>query len=176
MNRVTPIALALWLAAAGAIAAPLAEEAPGRSCDALAAFDDRPDLRRPVRLGDLDAPAAIAACSAALAGADGRPRHRLGLARGLIKAGRTREAVVQLAIAGKEGHAPSLFVLGQLYHAGRGVERDHGEAHALYVRAFTGGYPKAAVGILMLYEDPASLLYDPAKAAATRAALSPTTD
>lgn len=168
--RVGSVVLALC-AAAGAVAAPApGDAAAGASCDRLAAFNDGRAPTAPVKLRDIDAPAAISACGAAADRPGAAPRHHFQLARALLKADRPAEAraAIEEAIA-RAGHYPAAtYVLGQLYHTGTGVAADTDRAHALYNRAYAAGYTDAAVGLIMLYEDPASGHYDPEAAASTR--------
>ncbi len=143
-------------------------------CDRLAASNDGSAEAPPVRLAEMDAPAALRACRSALASADAAPRHHLQIARALIKLGRHGEARAHLVTAAAQDNAAALYVLGQLHHTGRGVpETDKARAFALYRAALEKGYREAALGLLILYEDPASPHYDPLRAEATRLLLAP---
>lgn len=170
MTRFVPASLlAAALAASGAAAAPTGgDSAAGASCDRLAAFNDGTADAPPVRLAEMNAEAAASACRAALGGAAPAPRHHLQLARALIKLGRVDEARRQLARAMERDHASAYYVLGQLHHAGHGVAEDKDRAYALYRKALSGGYREAALGLLMLFEDPESGYFDPVRAEAAR--------
>lgn len=163
------LSLSLAARAAPAHAAPgMDDRAAGASCDRLAAFNDGRAPTPPVPQREIDAPAAISACEAAVESPDARPRHRFQLARALLKAGRMRAARAALDRAIADDYPAAFFVMGQLFHGGHGVETDPHRAHALYSEAYARGYTGAAVGLILLYEDPASPLHDPSAAAATR--------
>ncbi len=164
------IAIAMATASAtGASAAPTAvETAAGASCDRLAAYNDGTADAPPVRLSDMNAAAAASACRAAIESPGSAPRHHLQLARALIKLGRMEEARGQLTAAIERNHASAFYVLGQLHHAGRGVAEDKDMAYRLYRKALSGGYREAALGLMMLFEDPASGYFDPVRAEAAR--------
>jgi len=172
----TPIAfiLTLVIAVLACGAAPasqgVGDRAAGQSCDRLAAFNDGRAPMPAVRLHNLDANAAISACSAALDTAEARPRHHLQLARALIKADRASDARrhLEAAIAWEGAYPAASFVLAQLFHTGRGVDANTERAYTLYSRAYEGGYADAAIGLLMLYEDPASGYFDPDAARSAR--------
>ena len=163
------LAPALAMAAAPATAAPSGTDAAaGASCDRLAAYNDGTAAAPPVRLSEMNAEAAASACRAALDGAAPAPRHHLQLARALIKLGQLDEARRQLVIAIELDHPSAYYVLGQLHHAGHGVAEDKDEAYRLYRKALSGGCREAALGLVMLFEDPESGYFDPVRAEAAR--------
>lgn len=165
---VAALLLVTALAAPAGAAPAGADTAAGRSCDRLAAFNDGRAETPPVPLRALDAPAAVSACRAALAGPGARPRFHLQLARALLKQRRLAEARRHLSVAVMQEVPAAAFVLGQLHHTGTGVARDEDRAMTLYRRSLKAGYLPAAFGMLMLYEDPASRHYDPETAEETR--------
>jgi TPR repeat protein len=169
---VPPLLTSLVLLAAPAAAAPAATDAAAaESCDRLAAFDDGSAGAPPVPFREIEARPALSACRAAVTGSAPAPRHHLQLARALLRLDRPAEALRHLRIAAKSAHAPAWFVLGQLYHSGTGVAEDKDRAFRLYRRSLEGGYAGAAVGLILLHEDPASGHYDPARARAARRVL-----
>ncbi|GMG81419.1 hypothetical protein LNKW23_06320 [Paralimibaculum aggregatum] len=169
MTALAPALLAAILAAGPAAALPAGQDSdPGASCDRLAATNDGSAPVPPVKLAELNAPAAASACRAAIRSSGARPRHHLQLARALLKLGQYDEARAHLVTAAARGNAAAYYILGQLHHTGTGVDRDTARAHALYLRALEAGYREAAFGLLALYRDPGSGLYDPEEAEAAR--------
>jgi len=165
------LSLAVGAGANTAIAAATgADASAGPSCDRLAAFNDGRAPSAPVKLSQMDGPAALSACRAAAAAKDAPPRHHFQLARALIKTGRPEAARKALERAILEGgdYPAAAFVLGQLFHTGTGVTENPDRAHELYSEAYAGGYTTAVIGLLMLYEDPASGYFDPQAAASAR--------
>ncbi len=161
--------LASALAPAEARARPLGlDPDPGALCDRLAATNDGTAKVPPVKLKEMNAPAAEAACRAAIEAPGRAPRHHLQLARALLKLGEIDRARGHLTTAAAGGNAAALYILGQLHHTGTGVDQDKGRAYELYRKALRQGYREAAIGLLVLFEDPGSPHFDPVGAEAAR--------
>ncbi|QTL03273.1 SEL1-like repeat protein [Aquabacter sp. L1I39] len=115
------------------------------SCDLLAAHPDdgsRPPGVLGVPFNKVDAPAAIAACRAALNEAPGDPRLTFQLGRALqISATDLHEAATLYAAAAEAGHVVamrnlgSLYRYGSLYRDGTSIDRDYGKARSWYEKA-----------------------------------------
>lgn len=99
------------------------------ACDRLAAHSHDTDAVAPgVNYADLEAPATIEACTAAIREQPDVPRFKAQLGRGLYKAGRYTEALRLLQEASREGNALSMAFLGIMYMQGSGVEKNLAES------------------------------------------------
>lgn len=94
-------------------------------CDLLASHPDDPDRIGPgIPEGEVDLPAAIEACSAAVAADPDNPRLRYQLARAYGYSGMGEKAMPHRMAAIEAGYPQSLFVVGYLYVHGRTIEQD----------------------------------------------------
>jgi TPR repeat protein len=103
---------------------------PENECDRLAAHPDDPGrVGGGIRFGDINAPAAIAACESAAAAHPGALRFEYQLGRALDKADRYKEALGSYRKAADRGYAAAQYALGHCYHFGlSGVQKDPLEA------------------------------------------------
>ncbi|WP_407529485.1 caspase family protein [Methylobacterium oryzisoli] len=113
-----------------------------KRCDALAAGTDDPD-RPPevagVKLGRIEAAAAIEACRTASAAHPKLRRLSYQLGRAYDRADRYKEAFAAYSQAAKDGSISAMNNLATLYENGQGVKRQQGEALRLYRQAGEGG-------------------------------------
>ncbi|MEE7455563.1 peptidase C14 [Methylorubrum populi] len=113
-----------------------------KRCDELAAGTDDPD--RPngvsgVKLGRIEASAAIEACRGASAAYPQLRRLAYQLGRAYDRADRSKEAFSAYDRAAKAGSVSAMNNLATLYENGQGVKRAQGEAFRLYRQAGEGG-------------------------------------
>ena len=113
-----------------------------KRCDELAAGTDDPD--RPaaikgVKLGRIEASAAVEACRAASAAYPKLRRLAYQLGRAHDKADRYREAFAAYDQAARQGSVSAMNNLATLYENGQGVKRSQAEAFRLYKQAGEGG-------------------------------------
>ena len=159
------LALALSLALATATGA--AEGDAAARCDALAASIYDPDMPpgSGVPFGEIDAAAAIAACTEALASAPDDARLRFQLGRALDQSGDTEAAIAAYEAAEAGGSLLASSALGSLYDHGNGVPIDAGKAVAYYRKAADGGLPLGLSNLGSMYENGVGVPQDFAKAA-----------
>ena len=113
-----------------------------KRCDELAAGTDDPD--RPngvsgVKLGRIEASAAIEACRGASAAYPQLRRLAYQLGRAYDRADRSKEAFSAYDRAAKAGSVSAMNNLATLYENGQGVKRAQAEAFRLYRQAGEGG-------------------------------------
>lgn len=159
--------LAVLLAALACLAAGPAAAASDAAaeCRRLAAYGHDPAHRgRPVAAEALDAEAARAACTRAVAGDPGDAALRFHLARAHWRLGEAETAWLLLEGAADAGHAGAYYVIGRLFHDGAHVRRDHAAALLHYLEAARRGASAGVAGALAIYADPGSPSHDPAKA------------
>lgn len=113
-----------------------------KRCDELAAGTDDPD--RPngvagVKLGRIEASAAIEACRGASAAYPQLRRLAYQLGRAYDRADRSKEAFSAYDRAAKAGSVSAMNNLATLYENGQGVRRQQAEALRLYRQAGEGG-------------------------------------
>lgn len=105
------------------------------ACDELTAHGRDPGhIGPPVSRADMDKPAAIAACEAAVAADPENPRLNYQLGRAYGYSGRGDEAMPYRLKAVEQDYPQSLFVIGYLYLLGQTIEQDACEARALWLR------------------------------------------
>lgn len=105
-------------------------------CDRLAAHGRDPGAVAPaVSRGDMDKPAAIAACTAAVAADPDNPRLNYQLGRAYGYSGRGEEAMPYRLKAVAQDYPQSLFVIGYLHLLGQTIEQDACRARDLWLRA-----------------------------------------
>jgi TPR repeat protein len=161
---IASISLVLTVAS---VSAALAQQTPGAqlaapnadACDRLAAspYDEaRANGIQDVPFEQVDAPAAIEACRAALANRPDDVRMSFQLARALQKDGGAEaltEAVHLYRFAADQGHVVAQYNLGVFYANGRGgVPKNDEEAARLYKLAADQGVSIAQVDLGHLYE------------------------
>jgi hypothetical protein len=117
-------------------------------CDRLAAHPSDPDRVAPgVAQNDVDLPAAIAACQAAVAADPANGRLNYQLARSLGYAGRGKEAAPYRAAAVKADYPQALFVVGFIHLFGlNDAEKDACKAGDLIRRSALKGRQAGLVG------------------------------
>jgi TPR repeat protein len=144
-----------------------AQSAAALRCDELAAsrYDPATPAGKGVAFNQLDADAAIAACTAALETTPDDAKLRFQLGRALDKAGRGPEAVAAFEAAAAGGSSLALSGLGTLYDGGYGVPEDAAKALRYYQEAADAGLPLAMVNLGALYEGGRGVPQDYAKAA-----------
>ncbi len=121
-------------------------------CDRLAASPYDPARIAPgVAFAALDAPAAVAACRAALAAAPDTPRLAFQLGRALIKAGEGMAGLEQYRLAAEGGYLAALHNIGALYAEGQVVPRDLGQAMRWYLLAAEHGFPPSQFSLGLAY-------------------------
>jgi tetratricopeptide (TPR) repeat protein len=111
-------------------------------CDTLAAGGFDPDKPREVRrvcLGQMDARAAITACTAAARASPNERRFHYQLGRAQDAAGQYAEALASYRRAVDLGSAAAINNLGTLHENGEGVPKSLPEAEKLYRRAAEAG-------------------------------------
>lgn len=113
-----------------------------KRCDELAAGTDDPD--RPngvsgVKLGRIEASAAIEACRGASAAYPQLRRLAYQLGRAYDRADRSKEAFSAYDRAAKAGSVSAMNNLATLYENGQGVKRAQADAFRLYRQAGEGG-------------------------------------
>jgi len=69
----------------------------------------------------------------------------------LVREGKWSRAMGEFEKLVKEGHAPSMFSLGLIYHLGRGVPRDLEKAYNLYKQSALGGHAPGVNNLGMMY-------------------------
>jgi len=69
----------------------------------------------------------------------------------LVRASKYSEALSEFKVLAAEGHAPSQFSIGLIYHLGRGVKADPESAYMWYKKAAVKEYPPAMNNIGMMY-------------------------
>lgn len=72
-------------------------------------------------------------------------------ARALLDEGAYGEAIARLKPAARQGDAAALFLLGEIYRKGQGVEPDPGRALRLYRGAEAAGHAAASAAIGLMY-------------------------
>ncbi|KQP70794.1 caspase family protein [Methylobacterium sp. Leaf112] len=113
-----------------------------KRCDDLAAGTDDPDRPKGVtgvKLGRIEASAAIEACRAAAASYPTLRRLAYQLGRAYDKSDRYKEAFAAYDGAAKAGSVSAMNNLATLYENGQGVKRAQAEAFRLYRQAGEGG-------------------------------------
>ena len=126
------------------------EEAPVRQCERLATHPrDATANTAGVEFAALmrDAPAAVAACQAAVDAFPEVPHLVALLARAKAAAGEAEAAVALYRRAAAAGDLRAMVSLGLLHEAGDGVTRDLDAAIRLYEQAAEGGSPDAAINL-----------------------------
>ena len=126
------------------------EEAPLRQCERLATHPrDATANTAGVEFAALmrDAPAAVAACQAAVDAFPEVPHLVALLARAKAAAGEAEAAVALYRRAAAAGDLRAMVSLGLLHEAGDGVTRDLDAAIRLYEQAAEGGSPDAAINL-----------------------------
>lgn len=105
-------------------------------CDLLAAHGRDPGAVAPAVSRDaMDPPAAIEACTAAVAADPDNPRLNYQLGRAYGYAGRGEEAMPYRLKAVAQDYPQSLFVIGYLHLLGQTIEQDRCRARDLWVRS-----------------------------------------
>lgn len=126
----------------------------GATCDQLAASPFDPSVPQGEGVGffDIDAPAAIAACEAAVKAdpSDLKRVYQLGRANDVAE--NFPQAIEFYTKAADAGYAPALNALGALYDGGYGVEDDPVEAARYYTLAADAGLTLAMENLAKLYE------------------------
>jgi hypothetical protein len=109
-------------------------------CDRLAADPKDPErTSEGVELDNIDAAAAIDACTKALEQVPNQPRIQYQLGRALRNGDRQDEAFEQILSAAEKGYVRAQSETGRLYGAGKGVTRDQRLALDWYERAANQG-------------------------------------
>jgi TPR repeat protein len=101
----------------------------------------------------VDADAAIAACTNAVAANPDDAKLRFQLARSYDVAERYDRAIAEYRAAADQGYAQALSSLGALYDGGYGVNADPAEAARLYEQAAADGVVSAMENLAKLHED-----------------------
>lgn len=102
---------------------------------------------------EIDIPAAVDACRAAVARFPEQPRFRYQLGRALEESGDHGEAARYYASAARDGYLLAITSLAGLYMHGRGVEQDGDLAISLYHEAAEAGELYAANALGIRYRD-----------------------
>lgn len=125
------------------------------TCDQLASSPLDPAVPdgTGVQFGDIDANAAIAACTSAVAANPDNARLRFQLARSYDVAEQFDKAIAEYRAAADQGYALALSSLGSLYEGGYGLDADPAEAARLYEQAAADGVVVAMENLAKLYED-----------------------
>jgi len=125
----------------------LAEDTAVHACDRLAAHPQDPDKVTPgVSTSDVDRPAAIAACRAAVAEDPKTVRYTYQLARVLFYDGQAEEATQLMAQAAEAGYRQAQFVMGAFITNGRPyVSDDLCDAEQWWAKAAKAGRQAAKV-------------------------------
>ncbi|MRI53896.1 peptidase C14 [Methylobacterium sp. DB1607] len=143
-----------------------------KRCDELAAGTDDPDRPKGVpgvKLGRIEASAAIEACRGASAAYPQLRRLAYQLGRAYDRADRSKEAFASYDRAAKAGSVSAMNNLAALYENGQGVKRGQAEAYRLYRQAgeagnvvalanaarmleYGNGVPKDEAGAVALYK------------------------
>jgi len=133
-------------------------------CDRLAASPHDPARTAPgVPFAALDAPAALAACQAALAAAPGEPRLAFQLGRAQAKGGDFAAARASYTTAAEGGHLAALHNLAALFAEGQGVERNLATALRLYLLAAERGFAPSQFQLGLAYLAGQGIVADRAK-------------
>lgn len=104
-------------------------------CDRLAAHGRDPGhVATPVSQADMDKPAAIEACTAAVAADPDNPRLNYQLGRAYGYSGMGEEAMPYRLKALEQDYPQSLFVIGYLYLLGLTIDQDVCKAYELWLR------------------------------------------
>lgn len=137
------------------------------ACDKAAADRRDPSWEGAAPASGLDAasaPAAIAACSKAIATPDPPGRSYYQLARAYLMNGQEALAMAQLQKAASLLYPAAMFELGNRYAAGRGVPKDAMKALGYYYKT-VGVYPAAYSKVAWMYANGIGASRDYRKAA-----------
>lgn len=117
------------------LAPPVAlAETAGEQCDRLAGHSldtTKPANVKSVKYDDIDAEAAIKACSEAVSSHPDVPRYRAQYGRALNKAGKLDQALAEYEAARKAGHWAANIYMGDMYFNGDFGSVDYEKAFAL---------------------------------------------
>jgi TPR repeat protein len=160
-----------WLAvhASGTAPAvtPPANASPAgiHECDRLASSPTDPGrVSEGVPHEMMDVPAAIAACSKAVAENPAMGRFHFEYGRALTTAKRDQEAVAQYRIGAEQGYASAQNDLGVAYNRGIGAPQDYAEAVRWYRKAAEQGHPVAQTNLGLHYAEGRGVSQDHAEA------------
>ena len=136
-------------------------------CDRLAGSDQDPQRPKSVPgvpLGQVDADAALAACSAATQAAptDGRVLFQLG--RAFDAAGQYNRAREAYELADQLGYSLAAINLAIQLKNAQGGNADLDRARRLYEKAAAAGHPRAMLSLAVLYENGTGVTKDAARA------------
>ncbi|WP_342152856.1 caspase family protein [Methylorubrum sp. SB2] len=140
-----------------------------KRCDELAAGTDDPDRPKSVtgvKLGRIEASAAIEACRAAASAYPNLRRLDYQLGRVYDRAERSKEAFAAYDRAAKAGSVSAMNNLATLYEYGQGVKRSQTEAFRLYRQAGEGGNVVALANAARMLEYGNGIPKDEAQAVA----------
>jgi TPR repeat protein len=165
-SRLGLVVVGLLLATAPAMAQ--GKDKSASACDQLAAnpYDPAVPDGEGVSFFDIDAPAAIEACEAAVKAdpTDIKRVYQLGRANDVAE--NFPQAIQFYTQAADAAYAPAQNALGALYDGGYGVDADPAEAARYYTLAADGGYTLSMENLAKLYEDGRGVKQDYARAIA----------
>ncbi len=153
----------LFLAIVALMAKPvLAEE----QCDVLGSLEADPmAVAEPVAFANIEASALIAACDSALNnGSKDEGRHILQRARGYLRLGEITKAIAEIERSHEMGYPAATFALATAYFLGDDIPQDYVKAERLFLQAYDKGVVWAARGLVSIYSDEFSDLFDEKKA------------
>lgn len=148
------VAVGLVLSAPSVFAQEAKDKAVA-ACDQLASspLDPAVPMGTGVPFEDVEADAAIAACTSAVAANPDDAKLRFQLARSYDVAEQFDKAIAEYRAAADQGYALALSSLGALYEGGYGLDADPAEAAQLYEQAAADGVVVAMENLAKLYED-----------------------
>jgi len=137
----------------------LETEAPVTDCDILASFAYDEQRKAPgVSYAALNAPQAVAQCTAAAAAYPDSGRIQFQLGRALEKANRVTDAIRAYTRAAKLKHGGGFNNLGELYRDGKGFPQDMNRARIQFEEGAVLGYAEAEFNLanMILSQDGSS--------------------
>jgi len=158
----------IFLNAAGHIAAAAPQDDPSKTnrCDELAASpqEAKGNLGKGVRMEDIDAAAAQAACTEAVSRFPGTDRFYYQMGRALFAAKDYSAAIESYKKAFELGNTRALHALGAMYDNGEGVPKDAARARFYYELAADKKFAPAIVSLAVQQERGLGVAPDAAKA------------
>jgi hypothetical protein len=139
---------------------------PVHRCDIVAGSASDPErVTAGVTIGELDGPAGVTACRAALALYPKTPRFEFQLARSLQKTKANDESAALYRSLVERGYFAALTNYGWMLNNGLGVPKDHKAAVHYYLLAAQQGDNFGMFNTAMAYDTGEGLPYDSAQAA-----------